>query len=453
MDTIAAVSTAPVPSAIGIIRLSGKDAGGILGKVFSGVKDPVENPREMVYGRLLTPEGRVLDRALAVFFEAGASFTGESMAEIHCHGSPAVLEAGLRAVFHHGARQALPGEFTRRAFLHGRIDLAGAEAVADLISAETEEAAVAAASQLGGALSREVSSVYDGLCGLLAHFQAVVDYPDEDIDDFLLSNALNILNSSQSRLCALERSYERGRAVREGVRCAIIGRPNVGKSSLLNAILGYDRAIVSALPGTTRDVVEDRARVGGVLLRLSDTAGIREGAGEIEALGIGRSLAEAKGAAFVICVVDGASGLCGEDMAAIDACRGKRSILVINKCDLPQSNHNFAETERTGGFEAVCRVSALTGEGLPELERAVAAMFSPRDGADGAMLTNARHLGACLDAKGAVGRAIEALRQGFTPDAVLLDVEGAMESLGLITGKTAGDEILNMIFDRFCVGK
>ena len=301
-DTIAAIATAPAAAAVGIVRLSGAETRRVLAALFTPVdgRSAAElPPRRMTYGTVRDAEGRTLDHALAVVFSAGHSYTGEESAELHCHGSPVVLQEVLRAAFAAGARQARAGEFTERAFLNGKMDLTEAEAVIDLIDAETAEAA------RNGALRRPLEQVYDALLGLTSRFYAVVDYPDEDIEDLTLAETERTLTESEQTLVALLGTFARGRVLKSGAATAIVGAPNAGKSSLLNALVGYDRAIVTDLPGTTRDTVEEKAVVGGVLLRLIDTAGIRETDDAVERLGVERSRRAVESADLVIVVADG----------------------------------------------------------------------------------------------------------------------------------------------------
>ena len=301
-DTIAAIATPMTPCAIGILRLSGPGAVGAADAVFTPFRGgPMSGrpERTLVYGALHDREGAVIDWCLCTVSRAPRSYTGEDTAELQCHGSPAALALGLEALFAAGARQALPGEFTRRAFLNGKLDLTRTEAVAGLIHAETPAAVYQAAGQLGGALARAVDGVYGELAGLCAHFHAVLDYPDEDIDPFEAEELSSALGRAAQGLDALAATYRRGRLLNEGVPCAIVGRPNAGKSTLFNALLGRERAIVTDIPGTTRDTVEERCVLGGVLLRLIDTAGLRETGDAVEKLGVERSRAAKIGRAHV----------------------------------------------------------------------------------------------------------------------------------------------------------
>ena len=451
-DVIAAVTTGKSPCAIGILRLSGDGAAEVCGKIFklqSGTPLTEAPNRKLVLGELLDEQGRVIDQALAVYTRGPHSYTGEDTVELQCHGSPAVLAAGLTALFHAGARQAGPGEFTKRAFLNGRMDLTQAEAVVDLIDAETADAAANAAGQVGGALLRKIGPVYDKLTDLMSHFHAVLDYPDEDIDPFTLSGYENTVRMAVRDLSALLDTYGRGRVLKHGARAVILGRPNVGKSSLLNALAGYDRVIVTDIPGTTRDTVEETVRVGRHMLRLLDPAGIRETADRIEQMGVERAEQAAAEADLAIFVCDGSVPLTDEDQRAMDAAlECPRSLALLNKSDL-----GAVVQPSDLWFEYVIPVSARTGDGLDGLEEALDMMFPEGEPCDGSILTNARQAGAVLRALKALESAELAMKRGQTPDAVLCDVEAAMEALGEVTGRTVREDIVGRIFERFCVGK
>lgn len=453
-DTIAAIATGMSVSAIGIVRISGPGAIAAVERVFSAADGrgmSAHRDRQLVYGRLADAEGHTLDWCLCTVSRAPHSYTGEDTAELQCHGSPVVLRAALDALFAAGCRQAGPGEFTKRAFLNGRLDLTQAEAVIDIIEAETACAAANAAGQLGGALSRRAERVYSSIVDIISHFDAVLDYPDEDIEPFELEGYKNKLAESASELRSLLEGFDRGRVLREGVRAAIVGRPNAGKSSLLNALLGYDRAIVTSKPGTTRDTIEEKLLLGDTLLRLTDTAGLRQSPDEAEQEGIRRALRAAREAELAIAVFDGSKALNEEDIEAINAAKAaKNSICVINKTDLPQ----VIEREvLEASFKDILTVSALTGEGLKALEQAVARLFPNPEAPAGELLTNARQAEAVRRALGSLDAAQEALAQGYTADAVLTEAEAALDALAELTGRSVKQDITDRIFSRFCVGK
>ncbi len=459
MDVIAAIAAGgSAPGAIGIVRVSGEGCFGLCEAVFqagNGTAFAAQEPRKMICGRMLDARGRVIDQGLAVRFPGPHSYTGEDCAEFHCHGSPVVLRELLAALFAAGARQAGPGEFTQRAFLNGRMDLTEAEAVIDLIDAETAAAARNAAAQLSGGLRRMLEPIQDALLEITSRFYAVVDYPDEDIPDVDALQIRTALDDAAGRLDRLLATCRRGRVLKNGVRTAIVGRPNAGKSSLLNALAGYERAIVTNIPGTTRDTVEESVFCGGVLLRLIDTAGIRESTDAVERLGVERSRRALDEAELVLAVLDGSIPVTAEDREVLDLVRKseKPFIVILSKLDL--GTVPYVCLDGPGGRPAAAiRLSARTGEGISVLEDTVAALFPAGDGGDaGALLTDARQEEAAGRARAAVGRAAEALDAGLTPDAILTDAEEALEALGELTGRTARDEIVSRIFSRFCVGK
>ena len=451
-DTIAAIATPQQPSAIGILRLSGPDTRAVLEQVFrakNGQSAAEQSPRAMVLGDLLDSEGRLLDNVLCVYFPGPDSYTGEDCAELHCHGSPVVLSEGLRALFAAGARQARGGEFTQRAFLNGRMDLIQAEAVIDLIDAETAEAARNAVGQVSGSLSRLVDNIYNDIMGIVSRFYAVVDYPDEDIEEHTRQEVLDTLDRAKTDLTVLAATFSRGQLLKAGVPTVILGKPNAGKSSLLNALLGYDRAIVTDVAGTTRDTVEEKVRLGNVLLRLIDTAGIRDTGDAIERQGVARSRAAAAQAALALLVLDGSAPLDEDDEAAMAVAETVAKVLaVVNKADLPQKLDTGALD-----FQRVIPLSAKTGEGLDRLTDAIAALYPAGSERQGHLLTNARQADAVSRALTAVESAQAALRSGMTPDAVLTDAEAALSALGELNGKSVREDLVSTIFSRFCVGK
>ena len=450
-DVIAAVSTGRQVCAIGIIRLSGDGCIAVAERVFTPLSKPLHEAanRKLVMGTLHDARGRVIDQCMAVCSRQPHSYTGEDTVEFHCHGSPAVLAAGLEALYHAGARPAGRGEFTKRAFLNGKMDLTQAEAVIDLIEADTADAAANAAGQVGGVLQKKLAPIYDELVNLCSHFHAVLDYPDEDIEDFGLQNYTATLRAAAKELYALLQTYGQGRILRQGVAAAIVGRPNVGKSSLLNRLAGFDRAIVTDIPGTTRDTVEESVMVGSTRLRLIDTAGIRQTADTVEAMGVERSKKALEEADLAIFLCDGSQKLTEEDQEIIELCMdAPNAIALINKSDL-------GKTVQPGElpFMTILPVSIKEGTGLELLPEVLEEMFGGGMPCDGSILTNARQYDACRRAYEAMLESLKGLKLGQTPDAVLTDVEAAMEAMGEVTGATVREDITARIFERFCVGK
>ena len=451
-DKIAAIATGHARTGIGILRLSGDgciEAAGQVFKLNSGKPLSSLPDRKLALGTLFDAQGRPIGLCMAFISRAPHSYTGEDTAELQCHGSPAALTAGLEALFAAGFRQARPGEFTRRAFLNGQMDLTQAEAVIDLIDAETADAAANAAGQVAGAIRKKIDPIYDSWVDLCAHFHAVLDYPDEDIDPFTLSGYEASLTESSRQLTALLASCHRGRMVQSGIRAVILGSPNAGKSSLLNRLSGFDRVIVTDIPGTTRDTVEQTVTLGRHLVRLVDTAGIRDTQDMIEKIGVDRSMEAARDCDAALFVVDASRPLTDEDCRAMDAAlEAPESIAVSNKQDL---------TSVIGPaylpFSYIIPVSCKDGTGFDLLEQAFDMLFPDDAPCDGSLLTNARQVDAILRAKRSVDSAVRSLRAGVTPDAVLVDLESAMDALGEVTGRTMREDITNRIFERFCVGK
>jgi len=466
-DTIAAIATPRGAGGIGIVRVSGPEALRVLRQLFRnraggvvGTGPDEWDSHRARYGCVVDPDtGDELDDVLALVMRGPHSYTGEDVVELSCHGGPLVLQRVLETVYRLGARPAERGEFTKRAFLNGRLDLAQAEAVIDLISATTDDSRRVALTQLRGRLSDEARAFRTNLLGIIARIEAVVDFPEEDIealDDQALRDGLRELIGEAEQLASTART---GRILREGLATAIVGRPNVGKSSLLNALLREERAIVTSVPGTTRDVIEEQLDVGGVPIVLSDTAGLREVDDEVEQLGVERSRRIAGGAELVLMVLDDSEGLTEEDRRLycelVEPAADR--ILVINKVDLDIcAVHDRELLELTGeGRAPVVRVSALTGEGIEDLEALLRGTVyhngTPEQ--QGALVTRARHRDAIMKAIESMQLALNGLESGVPADLVTVDLREAWVALGEITGETVGDDVLDRIFSEFCIGK
>ena len=449
---IAAIATGLVRSGIGILRMSGDGCIDLANRVFALYNGQALSSlpdRKLTRGTLFDAQNRPIDEAMVFVSHAPHSYTGEDTVEFQCHGSPAVLTAGLSALLSNGFHQAGPGEFTKRAFLNGQMDLTQAEAVIDLIDAETADAAANAAGQVAGVLRKQLDPIYDSLMDICSHFHAVLDYPDEDIEPFRLQAYADTLTSASKKLDALLSSCRRGNFIKNGVQAAILGAPNAGKSSLLNALAGFDRVIVTDIPGTTRDAVEQTVTLGRHLLRLLDTAGIRDTSDTVEHLGVERSFQAAQSCQLAFFVVDGSKPLTPEDEAAMDAAlQAPEAIAILNKQDLP-----CVIDPCELPFSYVIPVSCAKQEGLDLLEQALDMVFDDEAPCDGSILTNARQADAIAKSRASIEAALSSLRLGMTPDAVLVDVEAAMEALGEATGRVVREDITNRIFERFCVGK
>jgi tRNA modification GTPase len=402
-----------------------------------------------MFGYVFT-EGRRLDDGLCFIMRAPHSYTGEDVVEIQIHGAPVVLSAVLATLWKSGARPAEAGEFTRRAFLNGRLRLSQAEAVEALVQAQTLDAARNAAQQLEGALEDKFRAIYDSIVQMVAHCQAAVDYPEEDLEPFSESQIRGTLDRLIPELEELHRSHEQSRVLTQGVKCAIIGKPNVGKSSLLNTLVGHDRAIVSPFPGTTRDTIEVSVRLGGVLLHLIDSAGIHASKDPIEQAGVERSLKAAEQADLVLVVLDGSDTLDDDDRKALDCVREKDPIVLINKVDLPTK----LESEMLeAAFLHICYVSAKTGEGLEFLDSVVRRRFDTHMSVDGSILTSVRQAAAIHATLEALTRASSAIAENIPPDVVLSDLESSLQSFKELIGSDIDTDVLDRIFSQFCIGK
>lgn len=458
-DTIAAIATPPGEGGIGIIRMSGRDAVDILKKIFKskrGIKVEDMEARKSYYGHIVKPGqgGGVVDEVLVIIMKAPYSYTKEDVVEISCHGGMVSVKEILSLILDNGARLAQPGEFTKRAFLNGRIDLAQAEAVMDIINAKTEIAHRASMKQLEGGLSRKINVIRDELLGLAAHIEALVDYPEDEIDSLEVDEVRRRMEKVINEIDGLIETSESGRIVREGLTTAIIGKPNVGKSSLLNAMVKENRAIVTEIPGTTRDVIEEYVNIKGILLRLVDTAGIRETEDLVEKLGVERSRKAVEDADLIIMMFDAAQQINDEDREIIRIIKDKKVIVLINKSDLPPKI-NEKEIEEIFPQAPIIRISVKEGKGLDELEETIAKMvYGGRVRPENQILvTNVRHIDALKRSIKSLRAGVDAINMGMPIDLISIDIRNALEQLGEITGDSVDDDIIDRIFSTFCVGK
>ncbi|MCC6728211.1 MAG: tRNA uridine-5-carboxymethylaminomethyl(34) synthesis GTPase MnmE [Chthonomonadales bacterium] len=459
-DTIAAVATPPGYGGVAIVRISGPGAFAIADRLFDGPAGPPSGfaTHTIHHGLARDPATRAaLDDVLLLAFRAPRSYTGEDVVELSCHGGPLTVAAILGAAERAGARPAEPGEFTCRAFVNGRMDLAQAEAVCDLIRSRTEAARRVALRQRDGELSHAVAGAADELTALLAAIEASIDFGDE-VGDVDRAAALDLVRGVRSRVDALLATAARGRALRDGARLAIVGRPNVGKSSLMNALLRADRVIVTPVAGTTRDAVEESAAVGGVPVTVVDTAGLRDSADAVERMGVERARAAAAAADVLLFVVDAVEGWTADDDAAARSLPPVRTVWIANKCDLVGEGSAELLANRldmaTGGAP-VARVSALTGAGIEALEDAIGLVLLGGAGAGEApvVVASERHARALSVARESLSHAVVTGESGLPIDLITVDVRGALEALGQITGATASNDVIARVFRDFCVGK
>jgi tRNA modification GTPase len=459
-DTIAAISTPPGRGGIGIVRLSGPESASIAAQLVR-LRQPLEHARarlaDVLDGDLneaVQMDGGRIDEALVTWFAAPNSYTAEDVVEIAAHGSPVVLELLLKRALTLGARLAEPGEFTQRAFLAGRLDLTQAEAVRDLIEAQTLTQVRQAARQMGGALSRRAAPPKHSLVELIALLEAGIDFAEDDVDVTPASEIARRIAELTPPLTALEASFARGRIVHDGLTLAIVGRPNAGKSSLFNRLVERERAIVTATPGTTRDLVTERISLDGIPLELVDTAGLREGLEEAEQLGVARSREALADAALVLVVLDATQALNDEEHRLLQAIEGRPALIVVNKSDLAE---NAEGSPQFVGIPALrtsaLRTSALTGEGIPALRERILALATGGAAEEPGMLTSLRHHQAITTALAALADAGQANANGIPHEMILLDLYRALWALDSLTGQTTSDDILNLIFSTFCIGK
>jgi tRNA modification GTPase len=451
-DTIAAISTPPGRGGIGIVRLSGPQSASIAAQLVR-LRQPLEHARarlaDVLDDSASAGDSARIDEALVTLFAAPNSYTAEDLVEIAAHGSPVVLELLLRRALDLGARLAEPGEFTQRAFLSGRLDLTQAEAVRDLIEAHTLTQARQAAGQMGGALSRRVAPVKQSLVELIALLEAGIDFAEDDIDVTSAAEIARRIGSLTPPLVALEASFARGRLVHDGLTLAIVGRPNAGKSSLFNRLVERDRAIVTATPGTTRDLVTERISLAGIPLELVDTAGLRESLEEAEQIGVARSREALADAALVLIVFDATQPLNDEEHRLLAAVSGRSALIAINKCDLASAHPPAPEASAIPALST----SALTGEGIQALRDRILALATGGAAAEPGLLTNLRQHQAVSNTLAALADAAHANATSIPHEMILLDLYRALSALDSLTGQTTPDDILNLIFSTFCIGK
>jgi tRNA modification GTPase len=454
-DTITALATPPGEGGVGIVRLSGPDAERIAATVFvrSQGKNGKLKSHTLYHGTIREPKtDKALDEVLLTVMRKPRSYTGEDVVEVHCHGGAFVVRRVLALMLSQGARHAEPGEFTKRAFLNGRLDLAQAEAVLDLIVARTEKGADLALRQINGELSNWVADLRDELLDILAQVEAAIDFPEEEIELLDRPGLVAKVNDIRDKISVISNTYNWSRLIREGAKVCICGRPNVGKSSLLNALLGEERVIVTPIPGTTRDVIEESINLDGLPVVLWDTAGIRDAADEVEQMGVNLSLHHIDKADAVIVVLDGSASLTEEDRVFLTSLMNKRSIIVINKSDLEQ-RVGYDQLQRLIGAKDFIEVSAKLGNGIQNLKRVLRKAILDTEVEPSFAITSLRHKTALLRGAQALAEAVLSLSQMQAPELVSVNLQQAKENLEEIIGSVGNDDILERIFSKFCIGK
>ncbi|MBE6820459.1 MAG: tRNA uridine-5-carboxymethylaminomethyl(34) synthesis GTPase MnmE [Ruminococcaceae bacterium] len=452
-STIAAIATPNAPGGIGIVRISGENALDVAAEIFKTVsgKSVADSKGYCAHFGNVYDNNERLDEAVCLVFRAPRSYTGEDVAEISCHGGLYITKRVLRAALNAGAVPAEAGEFTKRAFLNGKIDLAAAESVMSLIGASGKQAAAAALNTLEGNLSREIKGVAQSLVSVCASLAAWVDYPDEDIEDTSAEDMLPVFENAKKKLSDIIRHYDCGRAVTDGIDAVIVGKPNVGKSTLMNLLTGFERSIVTDIAGTTRDVVEEKIVLGEIIMRVADTAGIRETENVVENIGVSLARRRLERAELVLAVFDGSEPLTDDDLDIINQSKGKKAVALLNKADLPLTADRKIISD---AFEYVVELSASTGEGRDELEKAVAKICSTDEfNPNAACLTSERQRQCCVNALNSIEDAVAAIHGGMTLDAVNVCADCAIDALLELTGEKATSAVVDEVFSRFCVGK
>jgi tRNA modification GTPase len=454
-DTIAAIATPAGEGGIGIVRISGPDAERIATALF--VRAAAENGRLkshiLYYGTIRDPKtDKNLDQVLLTIMRKPRSYTGEDVVEVHCHGGVFVIRQILGLILSEGARHAEPGEFTKRAFLSGRVDLTQAEAVLDLIEARTEKGADVALAQVKGELSNWVGDLREELIDISAQVEAAIDFPEEDIELLDRPALISKIDRLRTKIVTITTTYNWGRLIREGARICICGRPNVGKSSLFNALLGAERVIVTPTPGTTRDVIEESINLDGLPVVLWDTAGIRETADKVEQIGVGLSIQHFEKSEAIVVVLDGTAALTDDDKGFLSSVGDKKGLVAINKIDLEQAV-DLNELRQVAGNKKFVMVSAKHGEGVQNLKSSLRKLVLNADREPGFVLTNLRHKIALQRGEQALGEAVSALSEMRPPELVAVTLQQARESLEEVVGLVHTEDILETIFSKFCIGK
>ncbi|MBO5004330.1 MAG: tRNA uridine-5-carboxymethylaminomethyl(34) synthesis GTPase MnmE [Clostridia bacterium] len=457
METIVAISTTMGNSGIGIIRMSGKESLKILEKIFKPKNNKLDDIKgySIKFGYIIDSEtDEVIDEVLVSFFKSPKSYTTEDMCEINSHGGMIVQNLILEQCLKNGANLAEPGEFTKRAFLNGRIDLSQAESVIDLINSKTEKEAKASINQLEGRLSKKIEEIRRDLLDIMSDIEATIDYPEYDIEEVTNNRAINELDSILEKLKDLEKSFETGKILKEGIKTIIIGKPNAGKSSLLNLILDEERAIVSDIAGTTRDTIEEYINLKGIPLKLIDTAGIRDTSDKIEEIGVNKSIDLINKADLIISIFDNSKELEKEDYKILELIKNKNSIIVLNKIDLGKNVLDDKE-EILNLQIPIIKMSAKLGDGIQDLYDAINNMFNMGDiELDNSMvITNARHKNQIKKAEYNIKQSIDTIMQNLPIDIIGIYIKEALNDLGTITGQNVSEDIINEIFSKFCLGK
>ena len=454
MDTIAAISTATGNGGIGIIRMSGKECFQILNKIFKPINANEEiNGYTMKYGHIIDKNNNIIDEVLVSYFKAPKSYTTENMCEINSHGGFIVERRILEECLKNGAIMAEPGEFTKRAFLNGRIDLIQAESVIDLINSKSEKEAKASISQLEGNLSKNINEIKENLLDLMADVEASIDYPEYDIEEVTNNKILSVINVIKIKLEKLSSSFKNGKVLIEGIKTAIVGKPNAGKSSLLNNILNEERAIVSDKKGTTRDTIEEFVTINGISLKLIDTAGIRNTTDEIEKIGVEKSKKIIDNAELVIAIFDGSQTLENEDYEILNLIDNKNAILLVNKMDIVDGSLVINELQKYN--KDIIKISAKTGDGVEKLYDRIYEMYKINDIEldDGEILTNIRHRGQIDEAIKSINAVKDTIDNHMPVDIIEIYLKQVLADLGKITGDDISEDIINEIFSKFCLGK